>query len=260
MRNDDEQLRHFTPLLRRIVVIVALLTAAPVVLWSITAFVRSYVGPPQLPSFRRLATPAVQPADSAGATHANGNQDNSSQDNSDQNVSARGDELAISAPAPGDGTSPARTVEARATTSDARGAPAAADGPANPANVSAMIPSVVTDADAKPADRFIDRIPPDVATETGALAANQPAATGASQSDAMPAAEPLHGPIPLPRRRPRIFAMAQLTATPAGPGAHASASVPVPRPRPGAAGPSAAVAEPASHGPLDFIQGLFGQQ
>jgi hypothetical protein len=240
MRNDDERLRHFTPLLRRIVVIVALLTAAPVILWSITAFVRSYVGPPQTPSFRRLAAPVTQPGDNAGGGQQNG----------DQTV----------AQAPGDSTSPAPTVEARATTSDARDAPPAADGQGNPANLSAMIPSVVTDADAKPADRFVDRVPPDLAATTGALASNQSAATDASPADAMPAAEPLHGPIPLPRQRPRIFAMAQLTAPPPGPTAHAPGGVPVPRPRPGAAGPPAAAADPASHGPLDFIQGLFGQQ
>ena len=243
MRNDDEQLRHYAPLLRRIVVIVALLTAAPVILWSITAFVRSYVGPPQTPSFRRLATPLVQPPDNADAA----------QESADRN----GDQPAA---APGDSTSSAATVEARATTSDARGAPLTADGPGNPSNVTAMIPAVVTDADAKPADRFIDRIPPDGAIPTGALASNQPAATDASAADALPAAEPLHGPIPLPRQRPRIFAMAQLTAPPPAPGARSPGGVPVPRPRPGAAGPPAAAAEPASHGPLDFIQGLFGQQ
>jgi hypothetical protein len=252
MRNDDEQLRHFSPLLRRIVVIVALLTAAPVVLWSITAFVRSYVGPPQLPSFRRLAAPAVQPSDNADAR----------QDSADasERANPNGDQPAAAAQAPGDSTFPAPTVEARATTSDARGAPPAADGSANPSNVTTTFPSVVTDAAAKPSDRFIDRIPPDVATETGALASNQPAATDAAATDAMPAAEPLHGQIPLPRQRPRIFAMAQLTAPPPGPGAHSPGGVPVPRPRPGAAGPPAAAAEPASHGPLDFIQGLFGQQ
>jgi hypothetical protein len=118
----------------------------------------------------------------------------------------------------------------------------------------------VTDAAAKPSDRFIDRIPPDVATETGTLASNQPAAADAGPADAMPAAEPLHGPIPLPRRRPRIFAMAQLTAAPEVPGTRSSGRVPVPRPRPGLAGPAAPAADPASHGPLDFIQGLFGQQ
>jgi hypothetical protein len=247
MRKNDEhdQLRHFTPLLRRIVVIVALLTAAPVVLWSITAFVRSYVGPPQTPTFRRLAAPLAQPPDNAGA-----NQDG-------------GDQASAASQALGDSNSPAPTIEARATSTDARGAPSAADGQAtppqaNPANVSAMMPSVATDATAK-ADRFIDRVPPDLAAPTGALASNQPAATDAAPADAMPGAEPLRGPIPLPRQRPRIFAMAQLTATPPGPGAHAPGGVPMPRPRPGVAGPPAA-AEQGSQSPLGFIQGLFQQQ
>jgi len=243
MRNDDEHLRHFTPLLRRIVVIVALLTAAPVVLWSITAFVRSYVGPPQTPSFRRLAAPLGQPSDNTGGGQ--------------ESVDRSGDQPPAAAQAPGDSTSPAPTVEARATTTDARGAPA--DGQGNPPNVSAMIPSVATDAEAKPADRFVDRVPPDLAGPTGTLASNQSAATHASAADATPAAEPLHGQIPLPRQRPRIFAMAQLTAPPPQ-GPPARSGVPVPRPRPGAAGPPAAAAEPVSHGPLDFIQGLFGQQ
>ncbi len=250
MRNDDGQLRHFAPLLRRIVVIVALLTAAPVVLWSITAFVRSYVGPPQLPSFQKLAAPLVQPSDNAGGSQERGDRD---------------DKPAAAPPAPGDSTSPGPTVEARATTSDARGAPPFADGQAaNPSqangpNVTAMIPSVVTDADAKPADRFIDRVPPDLAAPTGTLASNQPAATDAPPADALPPAEPLHGPIPLPRQRPRIFAMAQLPATPTGPGGQTPGGVPLPRPRPGLAG-SPAAAEPASQSPLDFIQGLFQQQ
>ncbi len=263
MRNNDEQLRHFTPLLRRIVVIVALLTAAPVVLWSITAFVRSYVGPPQLPSFRRLATLPVQPPDNADGAQESANP------SAKPNASPSGDQPPVAAQAPADSTATAPTIEARATTSDARGDLLASDGqgsqasqtsPANAPSITTMIPSVVTDAAAKPADRFIDRIPPDVATETGALASNQPAATDASPADAMPAAEPLHGQIPLPRQRPRIFAMAQLTATPAGPGARAARGVPMPRPRPGLAGPPAAAAEPASHSPLDFIQGLFQQQ
>ena len=45
MREDDEEFRHYVPLLRRIIILVAVITAVPVVLWTITAFVRTYVGP-----------------------------------------------------------------------------------------------------------------------------------------------------------------------------------------------------------------------
>ena len=51
MREDDDQVRHYVPLLRRIIIVVAVLTAVPVALWTVTAFVRSYVGPPKLPDF-----------------------------------------------------------------------------------------------------------------------------------------------------------------------------------------------------------------
>ena len=47
MREDDDEFRHYVPILRRIIILVAVITAVPVVLWTITAFVRTYVGPPK---------------------------------------------------------------------------------------------------------------------------------------------------------------------------------------------------------------------
>ena len=49
MREDDDEFRHYLPLLRRIIILVAVITAVPVILWTITAFVRTYVGPPKVP-------------------------------------------------------------------------------------------------------------------------------------------------------------------------------------------------------------------
>ena len=54
----DEDIGHYLPLLRRIIILVAVITAIPVVLWTITAFVRAYVGPPKLPTFHQLASKA----------------------------------------------------------------------------------------------------------------------------------------------------------------------------------------------------------
>ena len=59
MREDDDEFRHYVPLLRRIIILVAVITAVPVVLWTITAFVRTYVGPPQIPTFHQLASISV---------------------------------------------------------------------------------------------------------------------------------------------------------------------------------------------------------
>ena len=58
MREDDDEFRHYVPLLRRIIILVAVITAVPVVLWTITAFVRTYVGPPRIPTFHQLASSA----------------------------------------------------------------------------------------------------------------------------------------------------------------------------------------------------------
>src|SRR5579863_3310107 len=55
MREYDDHIRLYTPMLQRIIILVAVIIAVPVVLWTITAFVRSYVAPPQVPTFRPLA-------------------------------------------------------------------------------------------------------------------------------------------------------------------------------------------------------------
>jgi hypothetical protein len=57
MRDDDE-FGHYVPLLRRIIILVAVITAVPVVLWTITAFVRAYVAPAKIPTFHQLAATA----------------------------------------------------------------------------------------------------------------------------------------------------------------------------------------------------------
>jgi hypothetical protein len=55
MREYDDHIRLYTPILQRIIILVAVIIAVPVVLWTITAFVRAHVAPPQIPSFRPMA-------------------------------------------------------------------------------------------------------------------------------------------------------------------------------------------------------------
>jgi len=64
MREDDD-FRHYVPLLRRIIILVAVIIAVPVILWTITVFVRTYVGPPHMPTFHQLASTASINAPSA---------------------------------------------------------------------------------------------------------------------------------------------------------------------------------------------------
>jgi hypothetical protein len=87
VREDDGP--QFGTVLRRITVLVVVLTAIPAVLWVITSVVRDYVGPPSLPYFRQQSS-----AKSARATAAPEDR----------------------APADTDAT----TIEARASVSDAR--------------------------------------------------------------------------------------------------------------------------------------------
>jgi hypothetical protein len=71
MRDDDEEFGHYVPLLRRIIILVAVITAVPVVLWTITAFVRAYVAPVKIPTFHQLAATAsinAPASDAAGDT------------------------------------------------------------------------------------------------------------------------------------------------------------------------------------------------
>jgi hypothetical protein len=63
MSDYDDGTRLYA-LMRRIIVVAAVLAAIPVVWWTITTYVRAYYGPPQIPTFRQT-TKAT--ADAAGA-------------------------------------------------------------------------------------------------------------------------------------------------------------------------------------------------
>jgi hypothetical protein len=288
----DEDFGHFLPVLRRIIILVAVITAIPVVLWTITAFVRIYVSPPKIPTFHQLAASAS----------INGSSNPGAQDDANKKSSA------ATAEAPKNPTAAPATMEARATTTDVRGGNSAPKGPflgdhppdnaAPVATVSAgqpamnaqtltapavsapavSAPAVIASAAAAkmpdatpaampaaaPADTLMPSAvvaPPvaDSAQASAAVSPQQPAATADASADnapALPAAEPLSGPVPLPRVRPNIVTAAE--TTPAQTTRMAAVGpIPMPRPRPEAAGPSAS-ADDSSGSPLGFIQNLFG--
>lgn len=54
MRERDEQGTTYLPLMRRLIILAVVLISVPVVLLTIVAFVRSYVGPPNIPTFRQI--------------------------------------------------------------------------------------------------------------------------------------------------------------------------------------------------------------
>ncbi len=282
---EDVDLGHYVPLLRRIIILLAVITAIPVVLWTITAVVRSYVGPPKIPTFHQLASKAsINERASTGA----------SQD-TDRMMAQAAQQAKLADPSTATEAAPKGPLLAGRTPDANANAPAA--------NVSASPPSVPvitvspppaatpTPAPAtttvKPADPWppmpastnTAETPMPAAATTAALAdtsapnavvaAAQPAASEAAADD-MPAAAPLFGPIPLPKRRPHVMADAHATTTELAAPASRSAiqteaptrmasngPIPMPRPRPDIA-PASTAPTDSTNGPLDFITNIFG--
>jgi hypothetical protein len=242
----EDQFRHYFPLMRRVIILVAVLTAVPVILWTITVFVRGYFGPPKIATARPLAAVSIEaPA--------------ASQDGSARPTAAPQEAKVVDAPPFG---------EARASATDARTlAPAAKGGtiweqrqagsdagpPSTAPSAAMAAPAAPGGGDQRagqaPAAKMMAAAPamPDAsAPTTGTLAAQDPPDTEQQTADAaLPAAEPIAGPVPLPRHRPRALAMLQ------------NGGVPMPRPRPEAAG---STASEGSATPLGWLQKLFTPQ
>lgn len=220
MREDDS-LGHYVPILRRIIILVAVIIAVPVILWTITTFVRTYVGPPHLPTFHQLASTA-----SINMHSRTGSED--------------------AAPSPDASGGAGSIVEASATATDS------GDG-AMPTGSTSGDRSADRDSGALGTPRAGVFPPsplagPDGSGVTGALASAQPDTGAYDTGESAAASQPLSGPIPLPRRRPREAEMRTADMTPA--------NVPMPRRRPESAGPSTP-AETSGSSPLGFIQNLF---
>jgi hypothetical protein len=246
MREDDDEFRHYVPLLRRIIILVAVITAVPVVLWTITAFVRTYVGPPKIPTFHQLASTASINTPAGTATPDGTAQLQAAMEPklASQSAAAANDARDLSAASKGS------LLNDRAPEGDAnapaQGAPRTTDTPAAlpMAPRSAMAPR--GGADVFPPSPLAA---PDNATpgSVGAVAAAQPEAAMEPAADGLAASAPLSGPIPLPRHRPRDAGTMRTADI-------APSNVPMPRPRPDAAG---AAAETTSASPIGFIQNLF---
>jgi hypothetical protein len=243
MREDDDEFRHYVPLLRRIIILVAVITAVPVVLWTITAFVRTYVGPPRIPTFHQLASSASinTPGNTPAAL--------ATPDGTAELKAAMQAKLASqSAAATGGAQDPAAAPKGpllndRAPEGDVdtppQGAPRAAD--------TSGLPTAPPPALAR-GDNMVPPSPvagPDNTTPGSISAVAEPQAEAAPE---LPPAPPLRGPIPLPRHRPHnIDAVRTADITPS--------NVPMPRPRPDAAGAGASDSGGAS--PIGFIQNIF---
>jgi len=202
---DDDNIQHYAPVLRRIIILVAVITAVPVMLWTITAFMHTYIAQPTVPAPQPLAaSTATAPPTSAAADTTTANSPVPSQPapsvtDGRATDDGRGDRVRDSA---GNTATPNVQVAALQPTPSAApaapSAPAADTGQAAPASA----PSVFPD-------------PPSVAPQ-------QPMSTApdsANDDDALPPPDPITGPVPLPRHRPSELALADT-------------AIPLPRARP----------------------------
>lgn len=237
---EDEDIRQYMPVLRRFVILVAVITAIPVVMWTITAMVRTYVGPPKLPTFRPMAAVPAGPDQAAAAPVADEGGKGARQPGIEANGTTSGGGVT--------GTVD-NAAATNANAAPAAGAPApAAPGsfqtanlqPGNgPANAGTGTGNGVTQF--APEER-------QAATNWPSPPATNWPNPGAPQPAAGPAAnvQPLEGTVPLPRKRPHSFAIAQ------------NQGIPLPRPRPDAAGPAAIEQQQAT--PADWLRNIFGSK
>jgi hypothetical protein len=249
MREDEDQFRQYMPVLRRLIILVAVITAIPVAMWTITAVVRTYVGPPKLPTFRPMtAAPATAGPNEAAAAPLGGEAGKGErQPGGEANATASdaGGGITMGNATPGSNAN-------AAAPGDPNTAPAATSGTLKTASLPATNgpTNAAPDPDNGGVAQFApeDQQPP-AANWPSPPAADSPSPLAAQQPLAAPAsdAKPLSGNVPLPRKRPATFAIAQ---------AH---GIPLPRPRPDGAGPAVAGEEHQAT-PADFLRNLFGRQ
>ncbi|MGA8355950.1 MAG: hypothetical protein WB772_01225, partial [Xanthobacteraceae bacterium] len=67
---DDDNIRLYTPVLQRVIILLAVIIAVPVVMWTITTMVRTYVAAPKAPVFQRLTDNPPSDSASVAATDA----------------------------------------------------------------------------------------------------------------------------------------------------------------------------------------------
>ena len=139
MRDDEDNIRQYLPVLRRIIILVAVLTAIPVVMWTITTFVRNHIGPPRAPTLQPMAlAPANPPTNTMAAA--------------DQSPAPSADTPQAAAP---NASANAGTNVAAASAADTGGAAAPADATPTGATpsfkITSVAPSNAAPADATPA-------------------------------------------------------------------------------------------------------------
>jgi hypothetical protein len=219
MREYDDDIRPFVPVVQRLIILVAVIVAVPVVLWTITAFIRTYIGPPHAPNYQHIAIlqPADRTADSAP-------------------VGPPQDIAPAAAATPAQPTS--APVDQTATLSQTSNQAPSQMGPPPVTMASAPVSAAPVSPAPMAAWPGSVMVPQRAQTAPDSPAFAAPDQTAAGNDDAaLPAGKPMTGHVPLPRRRPNVVAMVQSSAVQPMMAANNAApiGVPLPRARPAAA-------------------------
>jgi hypothetical protein len=278
---DDENIRLYAPVLQRVIILAAVIIAVPVMMWTITTFIRSYMERPKAPTFQHLtltepsqSSPPASPLSASVPPPQSATQPDSapiladaaraSSDGPGSYADAnQGSLKAPLAPPVGDAGAGPGPSSAAATPVPPPN-PSVAGSPAAPASPAGAAPRLAANAStgtpASPTDRGLAW--PNANTGNApSFGGSPPPATAETASAELPTAEPIKGHIPLPRHRPDLT-MAAMGPSVAATGAATAAAtgsiapaghVPLPRLRPADA---TADAPPAPSSPNRYQPGL----
>jgi len=277
----DDHIRLYTPVLQRVLILAAVIIAVPVLMWTVTTFVRSYVARPKGPVLQHVATsesptrvplaspaPSIpaRPPDQAAAAPPRGDTRLALSDartpgadiKKGPPIAPSGDATATARAAQSANTSPpiqTRPVQGSepAVTASPAGAAAGNTAPAATAAIPTPRPAENTAVAAAPgsSDRAFAWPNPNSKSPPGfgapPAASTPPPLPRTAMVEVVPPGEPLRGAIPLPRQRPTVYAVAAVAS---------SGPVPLPRLRPSEA--PAGTASPVTVAPYNYEPGLAG--
>ena len=222
MRENDDEIGHYLGLLRRIIILFAVIIAVPVILSTITAFIRYQVGLPKLWTFHNpLAAASINAPERATIAEPTQQQSTPRQAKLADPQEAKATE----------GAAPEGSLLVQHLPDAPPVAPSAvqiADTPEALATISNSATPMVAKG-----DRGL--LPPSAANDgatAGTTGAMQPTAATEAGADVLSATAPLSGTIPLPRPRPHDAGTVRTADT-------MLSRVPRPRPRPAAGGSDA---------------------
>jgi hypothetical protein len=246
----DDSVRLHTPVLQRVIILAAVIIAVPVVMWTITAFVRSYVARPKAPALQHVATTETPAAARLSSPVAATAPPMANQAPANQPASPPREASPTAPPPAAVNNPPPPSVqpissEAPPIPPPAPPSPRSANAGAE-ASATGSTPPSVGGRGAGAAPKGADNVawpnpnstsPPSFGSSAAPAAPAAPASTAPSALsrtaaiDTVPAAEPIRGPVPLPRQRPPALTMAAGEPTSRVSGG----PVPLPRMRPSSA-------------------------